>query len=185
MANVYDRPLRDPPMGQLFRRVFSPNGQSVVRETGRQFPHPDFDGLRGYARFLHAGAAPSPPPASTRHASGRPNQWPQKRQKRARRRSGILLDHSRCLLSQAPRFREELIVESWKRSRRHLSISFWKRSRLALLEPLLENIGCWPVELVAAGGLQLWLSLFRATHARPAEVIQLANRRRSRAIPFT
>src|SRR6266513_1113330 len=54
---------------------------------------------------------------------------------------------------QAPRFRERLIVESWNRSRRHLSISFWKRSRLPLLEPLLENIECWPVELVAAGGL--------------------------------
>src|SRR5881275_129630 len=60
---------------------------------------------------------------------------------------------------QAPRFRERLIVESWNRSRRHLSISFWKRSRLPLLEPLLENIECWPVELVAAGGLQLQLSL--------------------------
>src|SRR5690348_7523442 len=64
--------------------------------------------------------------------------------------------------SQAPRFRERLIVESWNRSRRHLSISFWKRSRLPLLEPLLENIECWPVELVAAGGLQPHLSLIRS-----------------------
>src|SRR5204862_2900254 len=68
------------------------------------------------------------------------------------------------------------------RSRRHLSISFWKRSRLPLLEPLLENLECWPVEFVAAGGLQPWFSLSASTYASLAGAVQLANRQLSQVI---
>jgi hypothetical protein len=48
--------------------------------------------------------------------------------------------------------RERLIVESWlfRTASEHVVL---ETKRLPLLEILLVNIGCWPVELVAAGGL--------------------------------
>ena len=53
---------------------------------------------------------------------------------------------------QALCFRERLIVESWlfRTASEHVVL---ETKRLPLLETLLVNIGCWPVELVAAGGL--------------------------------
>src|SRR5512144_1844286 len=67
--------------------------------------------------------------------------------------------------ASSPRKAYSRVLESFQTTSEHLVLE----TKLApALEPLLENIECWPVELVAAGGLQLWLSLFCRDARKPA-----------------
>src|ERR1044071_2847434 len=108
---------------------------------------------REYAGSLRAGAPSSRPPANTRHASGLPNRWPQTRQIGAlRRKRSLTFLWTSSFFSQAPCFRERLIVESWWFQTTSEDLVS-ETQQLPPLEPLSEDIECLAKVPVAAGGL--------------------------------